>query len=140
MKHILCFLLVFFCAQVAVDAQVDKVIHQTFEVGAAKKINITVTGERVDIRPTKGSRVLVETTVELSNANARLLDYIVNNGRYDLVSTQNQTNNELELSSIKTRNVIMIRGKECKEKISYVIYIPESVEYANNSTIETASK
>lgn len=117
-------------------AQVSKTIHQTFTVDGAQIVNINVVGSKVEMRETKGTRVLVETTVRLSVPNDRLLDFVVTSGRYDLIKTFIESSGEVVLESKKDNNVIMVKGEECHEEISYIFYIPTAIKFANNSTIE----
>lgn len=139
MKYIYSVLLVCISA-FALHGQVTKTIHQTFHVKDAAKVNINVVAKDVEVRPTQGSRVMVETTVNISAPRARLLDYLANSGRYDLVTTLNDATAELTIASKKTNGVIMVKGEECREELTYILYIPEQVAYVNNSTIETPSK
>jgi hypothetical protein len=121
-------------------AQSTKTIHQTFPVDNASKIVLNVVGTEIDVRETKGSRVLVETTVRLSISNDRLLDYVVNSNRYDLIKTIDPLTKELVLSSPKGNNMIIVKGKEVMEEVSYVFYLPTALRYANISTIKKNSK
>lgn len=131
-------LFLFFVAQS--QGQASKIIHQTFTLDGAEKININVVGARVEIKETRGSRILIETHISISMPNERLLDYVANGGRYDLIKELDVSKNELIISSKKTNNVLVIRGEECYEEVSYVFYLPIAVRYANNSTISTLSK
>lgn len=121
-------------------AQSTKTIHQTFALDGAHKVNVNVVGNSVEMRETKGSRVLVEVTVKLSVPNDRLLDFVVNSGRYDLDKILESATGELTISSKRTNNVIMVKGKECYEELSYIFYIPASIKYVNNSTIENINR
>ncbi|MCP4439321.1 MAG: hypothetical protein GY810_10315 [Aureispira sp.] len=115
--------------------QVSKTIHQTFTLDEAEKVNVNVVGTKVEMKETKGSRVLVETHIKISVPNEALLNYIVNSGRYDLLKEVDKTNGELTLKSKKTRDALIIKGKEVSEELSYTIYMPTSIKVANNSTL-----
>ena len=121
-------------------AQSSKVIHQTFTLDGAEKVNINVVGSRIEMKETKGSRILVETTVKLSMPNDRLLDYVANSGRYDLEKELDEGKKELILASKKSNNVLIVKGKECYEEISYIFYLPSAVRVVNNSTISNMNK
>lgn len=134
-----CFVYVLFGLFLPFDtiAQSAKTLHQTFQTDNAQKININVVGSKVEMRETKGSRILVEMTIILSVPNERLLDFVINKGRYDLSKELDSTTGELTISSQRTNNVLIVQGKECYEEINYIFYIPPSIKYANNSTIES---
>jgi len=116
-------------------AQVSKTLHQTFTLDGAEKINVNVVGKKVELKETKGTRILVETKVTISLPNPRLLDFVTNSGRYDLIKKMNASTRELSLESKKSNDVIVIKGEECKEVLEYKIYLPETVKFANNSTL-----
>ncbi|MCH2043621.1 MAG: hypothetical protein MK212_05725 [Saprospiraceae bacterium] len=111
-------------------------MHQTFTMDGAENVTINVVGKNVEVFETKGSRVLVEVEVTLMNPNERLLDFIANSGRYNLVKKIDESTKQLSLESKKTNGVIMVKGEECAEELSYRFYIPTNVRAINNSTIE----
>ncbi len=117
-------------------AQMTKTIHQTFTLDDATNVDINVVGKNIEIRPTKGSRVMVEITVQISDPSERLLDFIINSGRYNLEKTLDVAQGRLKIASKRSNNVIMVKGKECYEQLSYVFYVPAAIKYVNNSTTE----
>lgn len=131
------YIFLFFCLVFshAASAQVTKTLHQTFTLDGAEKINVNVVGKTVEIKETKGTRILVETKVTISLPNPRLLDFVANSGRYDLVKTLDAGTRELTLGSKKSNDVIVVKGEECKETLEYKIYLPSTVKFANNSTL-----
>jgi len=133
--YLLCTLF-FALLAISSKAQMTKTIHQTFTLEDATSVDINVVGKNVEIRETKGSRVMVEITIQLSEPNERLLDFIINSGRYNLDRTIDAAQGRLKIASKRTNNVIMVKGKECYEQLSYIFYVPAAVKYVNNSTTE----
>lgn len=115
--------------------QVSKTLHQTFFLDGAEKVNINVVAKDIRMEETKGTRILVETKVTISLPNARLLDFVCNSRRYDLVATVDATTKELTIASKKSNDVIIVKGEECLETLEYIIYMPANVKFSNNSTI-----
>lgn len=115
--------------------QVTKTLHQTFTLDATEKVNINVVAKKIEMKETKGTRILVETKVTISLPNDRLLDFVCNSGRYDLTKTVDVSTRELTISSKKTNDVIVVKGEECVETLEYTIYMPASVKFSNNSTL-----
>lgn len=133
----LCFFANFSHAQ-----QASQNTHQMFasKSGIIKLVlNAEVAPEDVVIRKTQGSRVVVETTIELTGANERLLQYLADNGRYELSHSFDVTDNAMVLSPKKNNNVIVIKGKECEEDLSYVIFVPSSIELVVVGETETST-
>lgn len=139
-KFILTYIACCLMSTISWSQQVSKTIHQTFTIDGTEKININVVGSKVEMRETKGSRVLCEVTVKLAVANERLLDFVANSGRYDLDKVVDNATNELTISSKKSNNVIVVKGEEIREEISYIFYIPATIKFVNNSTIQDMSK
>ena len=90
----------------------------------AETIIVDIKGDEVEIKETKGTRILVETMVKLSLPNEALLNFVIESGRYELIKTHNASTRELSLESKKNRNIIIVKGDECVEDIKYKIYIP----------------
>ena len=141
MKRIFYKLTIVFClfASSALHAQASKIIHQSMTLDGAQTININVVGAKVEVKPSQGHRLMIETKIEIGVPSPRLLDFIVNQGRYNLVKEIDLATNELTVSSKKTNNILMVNGKECMETLSYIFYVPEAVKFANNSTIQDLS-
>ena len=109
-------------------SQVSKKTYQTIMTGNAESIKIDIEGAKVDLKETKGTRILVETSVQLSLPNEALLNFVVESGRYELTKTVDATSRQLSLSSKKNKNVIVVKGETCKEKIVYTIYVPNTIK------------
>lgn len=95
--------------------------------GNAESIKIDIEGAKVILKETKGTRILVETSIELSLPNNALLNFVVESGRYELTKTVDATSRQLFLSSKKNKNVIVVKGETCLEKVVYTIYVPSSI-------------
>ncbi|MCH2042815.1 MAG: hypothetical protein MK212_01640 [Saprospiraceae bacterium] len=112
----------------------------TSKSGIVKLIlNGDIAAEDVLIRKTQGSRIVVETTIKLTGANERLLQYLADNGRYELNYSFDVTDNAIILSPKKNNNVIVIKGKECSENLSYIIFVPSSIELVVVGETETST-
>jgi hypothetical protein len=121
-------------------AQTTKTIHQTFNLDGAQKVTINFVGKSIEVRETKGSRVLVEVSVKLGLPNDRLLDFVINQGRYNLEVSRNTATGELIITSKKSNNVLIMKGQECPEELAYIVYVPAAIKFVNNSTVENSSR
>jgi hypothetical protein len=110
------------------QGQVSKKTYQTIMTGNAETIKVSIEGATVELKETKGTRILVETKIQLSLPNEALLNFVVESGRYELVQTMNATTRELSLESKKNKNVIVVKGENCEEDVIYTIYIPASIK------------
>ena len=117
------FMLSFVCSY----GQASQKTHQTFISGDAESIRVKVEGADVQLKETKGTRILVETKVTLSVPNEALLNFVIESGRYNLVQVVDPTTRQLTLEKKKSINALVVKGEECEEHITYVVYVPTSI-------------
>lgn len=97
-------------------AQVSKKTYQTIMTGNAESIKIDIEGAKVDLKETKGTRILVETSVQLSLPNEALLNFVVESGRYELTKSVDATSRQLSLSSKRTKMLLLSKERLVKKK------------------------
>lgn len=107
--------------------QLAKNISQTIEIGKAETLRLDVPDAKILWRTTKEKRIIIETTIELSVPNEALLNFIINNGRYELLSQTNERTKKMVLYSKRKRNILIVKGEECKERVIYTIFVPPSL-------------
>lgn len=79
----------------------------------------------VEIKYTRGSRVMITGKVLLGISNIFFLDVLIEKGRYELfLSSDGGSGLRLE---DKSRQPMILQGEQCREEVTYVIYIPETV-------------
>ncbi|MBL4649492.1 MAG: hypothetical protein JKY03_07140 [Aureispira sp.] len=124
-------LLVLFSLPIILSAQVSTYLNQSFNIEAAQFISIQVNSTNLKIKYTQGTRILVETKVSLSIDNLTLLHFITQKGRYDLIKKLDANTKCLKLVPKNKQNLILIKGKELQENISYTIYIPQKMAFVD---------
>ncbi len=107
--------------------QMAKKISQTIEIGKAETLRLDVPNAKILWRTTKGTRIIIETSVELSVPNEALLNFIINNGRYELLCQVNERTRQMVLSSKRNRNMLIVKGEECQEHVIYTIFVPPTL-------------
>lgn len=121
--------------------QASKNVHQLFAMKEGiEKLNISLPPSDIQIKKVKGSRIRVEVTIKLETPNLNLLEYMINQGRYQLVQETNSLETELTIKLKENKNIIIIKGKECKENLSYTIYVPESIRAVNHTCLTTGEQ
>jgi hypothetical protein len=120
---LLCLFLSHFCL-----GQVSKKTYQTIIANDTEVIRVDVDDATLELKETKGTRILVETAIKLSVPNEALLDFVIGNGRYKLSQTADKSSRELLLQVKKDKNVILVKGKACAESVTYTIYVPASMK------------
>lgn len=136
MKHLFAIILLFTGS--VCFAQATTSTNQTISSGNSTALQLDLRAETIEIKKTKGSRVVVELHVTLSNMpNNSLLDYLVKAGRYELITSIDASTQTLIIKRKVNSNVILVKGKECTEKIRYVVLVPESIKTITENGITT---
>lgn len=115
---------------VMLSAQVSTCLNQSFRIAEAQSVSIQVNSPNLKIKYIQGSRVLVEAKISLSIDNSTLLHFIAQNGRYDLTTALDPQTKCLTISPKNKQDLILVKGKELEENISYTIYVPKEIALA----------
>lgn len=132
MKFLSIILLFCFSAQ-TVNAQLSKVIHQTYDINDAETISLQITGE-YKIEKWAGNTIMTETSVELYDAKPSILKYFVENGRYEIVAEDKDATYSLK-SKDSERKAIKTKKGECYEFVKIRIFVPEDFEVVNENSL-----
>lgn len=127
-SNIIILALVLFVSTAVIGQTSQKIAQIHTMPNETKAIFLEMSKNQVEIVRVKGTRISVEAVVRMSAGTAPLLDYLVKSGRYELKATIDAIGS-LTLSPQKNKNPLMIKGEECQEVITYVIHIPETVDY-----------
>jgi len=122
-----------FLFSVSATAQLEKVMHQTFEVNDLESIQLDLTGEYT-IEKWAGNTVMTETKVELYEASPAILNHFIEKAkRYEI--TADTLNTGLVLSSLdKERKPIRTKFAECPEIVNLRVFVPDNFEMTADSS------
>ena len=127
----LSFLLLSTCAW----GQLQKLIHQTFELDDASQVDLDLYGE-YEVQEWAGNTILTETTIKLYDASPGILNHFVEKGRYNIKSEF--AGEQLKLiSADKERSPIKTNkeeGTEAFEEIKLRVFIPDILKKIGEST------
>lgn len=116
-------------------AQATSSTNEMITVANITTINLDLESENIEIKETKGSRVIIESHIKLETINnTTLLEFLVTSGRYSLANSVDATTQTLTITRKKVNNVLVVKGEECKENIRYVVLVPSSVKMVNTSS------
>jgi hypothetical protein len=123
-------LLFFLCFFAEVRGQASNKTAQiaTLPIGTTT-VRINALSSQIEIFKTKGTRISIETAVRIKIGTLPLLDYLFKSGRYKMDVLVNGQLNMLTLSPPINNNVLLVKGAECEENITYKIHIPETVKH-----------
>lgn len=116
------------------EAQLQKILHQSFELDEIENITLDLHGE-YEIEVWEGNTILTETSVQLYDANPNILKFLVKNGRYEIESNGDGGTINL-ISKDKTRRAIKTKEGECFEFVNLKIFIPEDFNIVSNKSLQ----
>jgi hypothetical protein len=133
MKHI--FIFIFTFATTSVFAQLEKTIHQTFNMTDAQNIIVNIPNG-YELQSWPGDAMLIETTVKLENATKAILDYVVESGRYKILLQDQGTGSNFNLVEQNTnRAKLTTKNGLVNETVSIKIFVPENFDINNKNQI-----
>lgn len=110
-------------------AQMEKTMYQVFEVDSAQTIQFEVTGE-YHIEKWAGNSILVETTIQLWDANKEILGHLIKEGRYDLatdsISDPHPRHVRIFTKHIDRKPLKRRDGQKCLEIAVSKIFVPDT--------------
>jgi len=113
------------------EAQMERTLYQVLEIDSVKTISIDLYGQ-YNLKSWAGSTMLIETTIQLTNASPAIMNYLIKEGRYDFaVDTVNQS--ELKIyTRLKNRKKIKTPAGECTEIFMTNILVPEFMVWTDD--------
>lgn len=107
----------------------QQTFFQMIRISDIIKANLNLDGCELQIGATEGNKILIEVDVTLLEGSSAMLDYLGTQGRYHLEAEVDKERGSIRLFR-PNNDVIMVKGKPCREIISYRIYIPKDVRYS----------
>ena len=114
-----------FVFQIA-NAQLSKVIHQTFEIDSVENLTLKLVGE-YELEKWAGNNILTETKIEIYNTTSGIFKFLIEEKkRYEIVAEINGVNGTLfsfdsKRPSIKNNKT----GEESYEIVKVKIFVPD---------------
>jgi len=137
------FIVIFFTVlfSSSLSAQATASTNELVSAVNIEVLNLDLDSDNIEIRETKGSRIIIESQIQLSTvSNSALLNFLINSGRYALENKVDATTQTLSVFRKKTRNVLLVKGEECEEFINYIILVPASVKVVHTKSLTASIK
>lgn len=114
-----------YCA--SLSAQIVKTVHQAFPMEKAyTQVHIDI-GYPFQYKNWAGDYVLVETSINLSNATPSIMDFLQGTGRYKVEQYKYQTGAGFRMKKMSRKGIQTSKGL-CEEKVLVTIHVPERLE------------
>ncbi len=122
-----------FCSSSVIQAQVKKILHQSFEIEEVDNIKLNLAGE-YEIVTWAGNSILIETNIELYSASRDIYNFFKEKGRYDVEA--DTSGSVIHLNSVDMeRKPIRTKKGECFEIIRVRVLIPEDFNIIDQLTL-----
>ncbi|MEK7254768.1 MAG: hypothetical protein AAB316_08490 [Bacteroidota bacterium] len=135
MRLIFTCILAFFSVGIA-SAQLEKTIHQTFDLGEAKTISLDLFGSYTLV-PWASDNLMTETQIQLYGATPAILNHLVEkNNRYNIEADTIGGNIKL-VSFDKKREPVRTKTHPdgCTERVKLKVFVPEKFSVTDSTTL-----
>ena len=128
--------LIFLFSIVSLNAQLEKTIHQTFEVEGLDALSVDLISDTTLLVPWAGNTILTETKVKLYDASPSIMAHFMEKEkRYEIEADTIES--KLRLYSVVTeRKPIRTRSGECPEYVNIRVFIPEEFKLDGDNTLK----
>ena len=116
---------ILFCFSALTYSQLEKTIHQTFEVDGKSILSFNLISDSTQIIPWAGTTILTETKVELYDASPSILAHFMDKEQRYTIDADTTGNGILLFSVNKERKPIRTRHGECYEQMKTRVFVPE---------------
>jgi hypothetical protein len=109
----------------ALQAQMERTMYQVFEIDSIRFIELDIAGI-YELETWAGSSILVETNIQISHASPEILDFLIKQGRYDVVADTLSPSEFKIYTKIRDRKPIKTPAGECTEIATVRLFIPDT--------------
>ncbi len=107
-----------------VEAQVEKIFFQTYDIGDGTRHITFQSNDSVELRSWNGVQMMIETTSRLEGGNMDLLSILIKDGRYNF--DFDHTGEDIIFHPrLPVRPKIKHLEQICRETVKVLIYVPD---------------
>lgn len=125
MKHFLSFFLVLSLCS-SNYAQLTRIVHQSFDMGDIDKVVMQLK-DSIVVTPWEGNTVLSESNIYIENAEPRILDGFIKEGRYKLIG-EKKGDGIVIVPAITRKKIRTKSGLDMNESVRINIFVPKKVQ------------
>jgi len=114
-------------AQEALGSQV--VHHYALDTKGMDEIILQLPENTYEIRHTGSQRLLINLNIATNASSEKAVQVLIKQGRYNITATKDNMTKKMSINSNINEGVIFINGRELKEEIKYIVYIPKHMIY-----------
>jgi hypothetical protein len=123
----LCLLLLAF--SIAATAQMERTVYQSFEIDSMETLDLDLVGD-YELVVWAGNSVLTETNVQIHHASPSILDYLIGNGRYEILGDFQPKSAKFSTKNKERKPIKNSSRTECLEVITLKVFVPDTFEWS----------
>lgn len=135
MRHLLILPCVFLFS-LSASAQMTRTMYQVFEIDSVKRVTLDLAG-LYELHTWAGNSMMIENNIEISHASPEILDFLIKEGRYDVVSDTISPTEWRIYTKIRDRKPIKTPAGECTEIATVKIFVPDTYLWSDDKTMLT---
>jgi len=130
-------IIVFLLFSLSVQAQLERVIHQTFEI--KEDVNTVALNllDTYEIEKWAGNNIMTVAKIELTGGANHILDFFVKEGRYEMEMKEEETAATLT-NILKERKEMNWKNGLVFELVTIKMYVPEDFDLAGEQLVRKA--
>lgn len=118
------------------SAQMTRTMYQVFEIDSVKRVTLDLAG-LYELHTWAGNSMMIENNIEISHASPEILDFLIKEGRYDVVSDTISPTEWRIYTKIRDRKPIKTPAGECTEIATVKIFVPDTYLWSDDKTMLT---
>lgn len=111
-------------------------MYQVFEIDSVKRVTLDLAG-LYELHTWAGNSMMIENNIEISHASPEILDFLIKEGRYDVVSDTISPTEWRIYTKIRDRKPIKTPAGECTEIATVKIFVPDTYLWSDDKTMLT---
>ena len=130
-------IIIFLLFSLSTQAQLERVIHQTFEI--KEEVNAVSLDllDSYEIEKWAGNNIMTVAKIELTGGANHILDFFVKEGRYEMEMKEEETKATLT-NILKERKEMNWKNGLVFELVTIKMYVPEDFDLAGEQLIRKA--
>ena len=130
-------IIIFLLFSLSAQAQLERVIHQTFEIKEdVNSVSLDLL-DSYEIEKWAGNNIMTVAKIELTGGANHILDFFVKNGRYEMEMKEEETSASLT-SVKKERKDMNWKNGLVYELVTIKMYVPEDFDLAGEQLVRKA--
>ena len=130
---IVAFLFISFNQSKAQEAFGSQVVHHyAMDTKGMDEILLQLPENSYEVRHTGSQRLLINLNITTNASSEKAIQALIKQGRYNVTAVKDNLTKKMAINSKTSKGIIFINGKELKEEIKYIVYIPNHMIYKSS--------